>query len=111
MNLLNGDQDFLARARGDVGLELVYLRPFAPDDDAGARGVDDELEAVGRALNVNVRDARASETALHVALQPEVFQKEVAVLFFRKPVRMPVLVVAEAEAVRMNFLNHNGLLR
>src|SRR5438270_8665220 len=110
VNLLYGDQDFLAGARGDVGLELVDLCAFAPDDDAGARGVDDELQPVGRALNVNVRDARAREAPLHVLLQLQVFQKEVAELLLREPVRMPVLVVAEAEAVGMNFLTHNFLL-
>src|SRR5919202_817373 len=64
-----------------------------------------------RALHVHVRDARARKPPFHARLQLEVFQEEVAELLLRKPVRVPVLVVAEAEAVWMNFLTHNLLLR
>jgi hypothetical protein len=46
---------------------------------------------------------------LQIALEPEVFQQVLAILLLREPVRMPVLVIAEAESVRMNFLTHNLL--
>src|SRR5687768_9191433 len=72
VHFLNRDEDFAARPGGDVGLELVNLRPLAPDDDAGPRGVDDELEAVGGALHVHVRDARAREATRQIGLLLEV---------------------------------------
>ena len=46
---------------------------------------------------------------LQIALQLQVFEQELAELLLRKPVRVPVLVVAEPKAVWMNFLSHNFL--
>src|SRR5437867_2047506 len=62
MNLLNRDQDFTSGARSDVAFELVNLRAFAADDDAGSRRVDDDLQAISGTLDVDVRNARAGET-------------------------------------------------
>jgi hypothetical protein len=105
--LLNGDQDFPARLGRKVALELIDLSAFAPDDDAGPRGVDDDLQPVGRTLNVYVRDAGPGEAPLEVALEPQIFQEVLAELPLGVPVRVPVLVVAESESVRMNFLTHS----
>ncbi len=46
---------------------------------------------------------------LQIALQLQILQQELAILLLRKPMRMPVLVVAEAKTVWMNFLTHNLL--
>ena len=35
-------------------------------------------------------------------------KQEIAELLFRVPVRVPVFVIAKAEAVRMNFLSHSS---
>ena len=60
--------------------------------------------AFRRALDVDMRHARAREAPLQIGLQLQVFDQKVAKLPLRKPMRMPVLVVAEAKAVWMNFL-------
>src|SRR5213594_1685261 len=53
-----------------VQLRFVNLGAPAADDDARPRSVDDDLQAIRRALNVNVRHARAGEALLQFALQP-----------------------------------------
>src|SRR5205085_4474121 len=57
VNLLDVDVDLAARALFDLLLELIDLRALAPDDDAGARGVDDDLQLVGGALDIDAGDA------------------------------------------------------
>ena len=104
MNLLNRNQNFASRTRSDVAFELVDLCAFAADDDARSRRVDDDLQAIRRALDVNVRHASAGEAPFQLALQPQIFNQKIAVLLLRKPVRMPVLVIAKAKTVWMNFL-------
>src|SRR5581483_4253730 len=66
VNLLNADEDFAAGAAADLFFERLNLLPLAPDDDAGARGVDDDLQAVGRAINLDLRDAGAREPRLQL---------------------------------------------
>src|SRR5205085_523584 len=90
-----------------IAFEFVNLRAFAPDDNSGARGVDDYLQAVGRALNINVRDARSCKALLQILLELQIFQKVLAELAFGEPVRVPIFVVAQSEAVWMNFLTHS----
>jgi len=51
-----------------------------------------------------MRDARAREALLQFALQLQILDQEIAELLFRKPVRMPVLVIAQAKTIWMNFL-------
>ncbi len=53
-----------------------------------------------------MRDARPGEASLQLRLELQVLDQKVAELFLRKPVRMPVFVVAEAKTVWMNFLAH-----
>ena len=95
--------------RRDIALELVDLRALATDDDARTRRVDDDLQTIGGALDIDVRNAGAGKALLQIALQLQIFKQELAKLLLRKPVRMPVLVVAEAKTVWMNFLTHNLL--
>src|SRR4030095_16949817 len=104
MNLLNRNQDFPARTRRDVTFQLIDLRPLAPNDDARTRGIDNDLQAVGGPFDINVRDASAGKTLLQIALQLEILNQKITELLLRKPMRMPVLVVAKAKAVWMNFL-------
>src|SRR5688572_4541566 len=107
MNLLNRNQHLAARTRRDVALQLVDLRALATDDDPGSRRVDDDLETVRRAFDVHVRYAGAGKASFQLTLQTQVFDQEIAVLLLRKPVRMPVLVIAKAKTVWMNFLAHS----
>jgi hypothetical protein len=104
VNLLDRDQHFAPGARRNVALKLVNLRTLASDDNSRARGVDDDLQAVGGALDIDVRNPGAGEPLFQVALQLQVLDQEITELFFRKPVRMPVLVVTKAKSVWMNFL-------
>src|SRR5262249_44011174 len=104
MNLLDRDQHFAAGARRDVALEFVNLRSLATDNDARSRGVDDDLQTIGGPLDIDVRNAGAGKTLFQIALQLEILDQKITELLLRKPVRMPVLVVAEAKAVGMNFL-------
>jgi hypothetical protein len=53
-----------------------------------------------------VADARARELLLQLALQLQIFQEVLAELTLGVPMRVPIFVVAEAEAVWMNFLTH-----
>jgi hypothetical protein len=109
MNLLNRNENFTTGLRGQVSLELVNLGAFAADDDSGSRRIDNNLQPVGGAFDVNVRNAGAGKALFQIALELEIFQQELAVLFLREPVRVPVLVIAKAEPVWMNFLTHNLL--
>src|SRR2546421_6489749 len=110
VNLLNRNQDLAPGSRSNVAFELIDLGSLAADDDARPRRVDDDLQAIGRALDVDVRNARAGETFLQLALQPQIFNQKIAVLLFREPVGMPVLVIAKAKTVWMNFLAQSLLL-
>src|SRR5207237_7990551 len=96
MNLLNRHQHFAASARRDVPLQLIDLGALATDDDARPRGVDDDLQTIGGPLDVDMRDARAREARLQFALQLQILDQDIAVLLFRKPLRMPDLVRDEA---------------
>jgi hypothetical protein len=104
VNFLDRNQHFTTGAGRDVAFQLVDLRALATDDDPGPRRVDDDLQTVRRALDVDMRDAGSGEALLQLTLQPQVFDQEIAVLLFRKPMRMPVLVIAKAKTVWMNFL-------
>ena len=106
MNLLNRNQNFASGTRRNITLQLIDLRSFASDDDPRPRRIDNDLQTIRRALDVNVRDARAGETPLQFGLELQVLDQKVAELLLRKPVRMPVFVVAEAKTVWMNFLAH-----
>src|SRR5688572_5918097 len=107
VNLLNRNQHLAAGTRRDVALQFVDLRALATNDDPGSRRVDDDLQTVRGAFDVHVRHAGAGKASLQLTLQPQVFDQEIAVLLFRKPVRMPVLVIAKAKTVWMNFLAHS----
>ena len=54
MNFLNRNQNFTAGLGRKIALQLVDLSALASDDDSRTRSVDDDLEPVRRALNVNV---------------------------------------------------------
>src|SRR6185369_5898301 len=109
VDLLNRNQHFPSRLRRKVGLQLVDLSALAADDDSRARGVDDDLQAIGGSLDIHVRHTGAGETLLEIAFELQVLEQKLAKLLLRKPVRMPVFVIAESKTVWMNFLTHNLL--
>ena len=75
--------------------KLFDLGTLAADDDAGSRGVDDDLQTVGRTLDVDVRNSAAGETLFQIALELEVFGQETWRNVLGEPMRMPVLVVPD----------------
>ena len=111
MDLLDRNQHFASGLHREIAFEFVDLRALAADDDSRSRGVDDDLQTIGGALDIDVRDAGAGKALFQIAFQFQVFQQELAKLLLREPMRMPVFVVAEPKTVWMNFLTHALLLR
>src|SRR6185503_6626472 len=107
VDLLDRHQHLAAGLRRQITLELIDLRALATDDDSRSRRVDDDLEAISGSFDIDVRHTGAGETPLEVLLQLQIFEQKFAELLLRKPMRMPVLVVAESKTVWMNFLIHN----
>jgi hypothetical protein len=67
LDLLDVDEDLAARALLHLLLELLDLGPLAADDDARPRGVDVDLQLVGRALGLDARDAGVAKRFLRSA--------------------------------------------
>src|SRR6185369_5370052 len=109
VNLLNRHQDFASGLRRKITLELIDLRALATDDDSGPRRVDDDLEAISGSFDIDVRHTGSGKASLQILLQLQILEQKLAELLLRKPMRMPVLVVAESKTVWMNFLTHNLL--
>ena len=109
VNLLNRHQYFTSGLCRQVSLELINLGALSTDDDARTGSVDNDLQPVGSSLDIDMGNARPGETALQIALEFQILQQELTKLLLRVPMRMPVLVVAEAETVWMNFLTYSIL--
>src|SRR5687768_919139 len=62
--LLNRYEHFASRLRRKITFQLVDLGAFATDDNAGARCVDDDLQSIGSALDINVRHSSSGEPLL-----------------------------------------------
>src|SRR5207237_1838921 len=107
-DLLDVEVDLLARARLQLVLELLHLRALAADDDAGPRREDGDAGAVGRALDVDARDAGVVELVLDEPPDLHVLVEQVRVVLRREPARAPreLRHGAEAEADRMRLLAH-----
>src|SRR5215203_4437540 len=109
-NFLDRDQYFAARLSRQVLTKLFDLRTFAADDDARSRGIDDDLEPRRCTFDIDVRNAAAAEAPFQITLEPEILGEVFRELMLGKPVRVPVLVVADSKSVWMNFLSHNLVL-
>src|SRR5437870_2522916 len=111
-DLLDVEVDLLARARLQLVLQLLHLGALAPDDDARPRREDRDAGAVGRALDVDARDAGVVELVLDEAPDLHVLMEQVRVVLGREPPRAPreLLHGAEAEADRMRLLAHRLFL-
>ena len=107
LNLEDVDEHLAARVLRQFLAQLVDFRALAADDDARTRGVDVDLELVGRPLDVDARDAGVGEPLLQLSPQLDVFVQQLRVVAVRVPPRAPRLVEAEAESVRMDFLTHS----
>src|SRR3989442_321188 len=105
-DLLDVEVDLLPRARLELVLQLLHLGALAADDDAGPRGEDGDPRAVGRTLDVDLRDAGVVELVLDEAPDLDVLVQEVRVSLRREPPRAPRPRHADPEADRMCFLTH-----
>jgi hypothetical protein len=80
---------------------------LAADDDARPRGVDVDLQLVGRALDLDLRDTRVREALFSVSRSFRSSVQQLRVVLVGVPARAPGLVEAEPKSVRMNFLTHS----
>src|SRR5450432_277880 len=111
MHFLNVDVHFTLGTLLHVLLELVDLRAFAADDDAGARGIDAHDQLVSGALDVDGADARALQLFLELGAQLHVFVEQLGVVAIGVPARLPRFVVAQSKSVRVCLLSHAYPLR
>src|SRR6202035_1427104 len=82
------------------------LRPLAADDDARTRRVDVDLQLVGGALRLDLRDAGVREPLLERLPQVDVLVQQLRVVSIGVPARAPRLVEPEPESDRVNLLAH-----
>src|SRR5258705_4716932 len=111
-DLLDVEVDLLVRARLQLVLELLDLGALAADDDARARREDGDTGAVGRALDVDARDAGVEQLVLDEPPDLHVLVEQVRVVLRREPPRAPreLRHGTEAEADRMRLLAHRLFL-
>src|SRR5262249_36514757 len=105
-DLLDVEVDLLAGPHLQLVLQLLDLGALAADDDARARRRDRDARAVGRALDVDLGDARVVELVLDEAPDLDVLVQEVRVVLRGEPARAPAAGDADPEADRMCFLAH-----
>src|SRR5439155_71742 len=98
--------DLLGRPRLQLVLQLLHLRALPADDDARPGGRDRDPRPVGRALDVDLGDARVVELVLDVAPDLHVLVQQARVALRREPAGAPGPRRAEAEADRMRLLAH-----
>src|SRR5262249_1773379 len=106
-HLVDVDERLLAREAGELLLELLDLRPFLADHDAGPGGVDVDLRLVRGTLDVDLRHARVVEALLQEVPGLDVLVGELRILSLREPARVPVLGDTQTESRRMNLLSHD----
>ena len=113
-DLLDGDADALAGHGFERAAQLLDLDAALADDDARLGRVDRDRDHVGRALDLDLRDARVRHAGHDVLADADVLEQQVGVLLARgEPAPVPVFdravadFDAEAEADRVNFLSHS----
>ena len=99
--------DLLAGQRLELPAELVYLGALAADDEARTRAVQEDVDLLALALDLDLRDAGELVLALDELADVEVLDQEVLELALRRvPALAPVLGDPEPEARRQYFLPH-----
>src|SRR5262245_53516720 len=92
---------------GQPGPQAVGLGPTAPDDDARARGVHVDPQAVTGALDLDPADGGMGQLAHQEVADLPVLDDVVAVLVtVGEPAGLPVGGDTQPEAVRVDFLTH-----
>src|SRR3954471_4890072 len=108
LDLLDVELDLrVARDLEQPGPQAVGLGAAATDDDAGARGVEVDAQAVTRPLDLDPADHRALELGAQVVADLPVLDQQVLVLLvLGEPPRLPVGGDAESEPVGVDLLAH-----
>src|SRR5262249_40105535 len=99
MDFLNVHVHFSPGAILDLLFELIDFSTLATDDNSRTRGVDDDLQLVGRALDINVRHSRACKATLQLLLEFQVFVQEIGIIAFGNPIRMPRSIEAQSKSI------------
>src|SRR6185312_3719307 len=106
MHFLNVDEHFALGALGEIALQLLDLRAFASDDDAGPRCADRHAKLIAWAVDFNRAQAGRLEASVQGLLQLDVFAEQLRVIRLREPPRPPGLGDAQPESIWMYFLSH-----
>jgi hypothetical protein len=106
LDLEDVDLDLLVGDAVQVAAQLVDLRARLADHDPGPGGVDVDLDLGGVLADRDVRQPGVREAADDVPANAYVLVQEVGEVLFVEPVRLPVVDVAHAERLRMDFLTH-----
>ena len=74
-----------ARALLQFDFELVDLGAFASDDDARARGLDDDAQLIARTLDLDRAHARRLQLVLELRLEFHIFKQQLVVITLYEP--------------------------
>ena len=98
----------LADARDllEVGAQDVDVGALLADHDAGAAGVDRDLDFVAGALDVDAGEGGLGEALLEVGADGEIVAEVLGVVLIGVPAGTPLLGDAETEASRLNLVTH-----
>src|SRR5581483_3575658 len=107
LDLVDVDVHVLLRHRVHLFAQRVDLDTGLADDDAGARGVDVDRDALLVLADQDVGQARVRQLLEDVLADLDVLdQRSGELLLADHPVRLPVVDDADAQAAGMNFLSH-----
>jgi len=106
LDLEDVDLDLLLRDPVQVAAKLVDFGARLADHDARPRRVDVDLHFGGVLANRDVGETRMREPADDVPADLGVLVQVVGEVALVEPVRLPVVDVAHADRLGMNFLTH-----
>ena len=106
LDLKNVDLDLLAGDPMEVTAELVDLRARLADHDPRPRRVDIDLHLGGVLADRDVGEPGVRQAANDVLSDQRVLVQVVGEVPLVEPVRLPIVDVAHADRLGMNFLTH-----
>ena len=110
LDLKNVDLDRLAGDLVQVTAQRINLNAGLADHDAGARGVDVDLNLVRVLADRDLRNAGVGQLIFDVRADRDVFGQVLSKVAFAEPVRLPIVDVADAHRLGVNLLSHSPQL-